>query len=587
MSQGSSFGIGKTKDSTSVSEQVAPTRDRGLLDHHFAAAWTSAQQRVLRLVRAAAPRDYVPHSILEGEASFEYLVAYRARLLDAAQEISAYYYDESWLRLIRTLDPRSLIDLQIRGKDGDVTSLLRITENISTLSTDDTSDRARTPNSDDLRQVARLARLIALADAVDTLENKIRSSTKGVAFKLDAFLWPESIAPGNLRAALSEFDFRGRWMIIERWEAPLTTDALTAPSTFPPILMTYRYRDGFEYTEGWSGQMQNRRLTQDFHQFTCKVFTAAHPSYAELNATAIAAMSDPVQAASLVVFGNTLMKAVVEGDAKGEEVLQRGTMTTTLKKLTQDVNENLNSTQIADWVNANSLQLTAEQVIESVQALDHPGRRSFPGRTILLNDESCIVDLAAISWHVSVGLRLDSRVGGRAVNDPARKFELTAQQLLNNSKLAPPPKLLDLRGRELRHNQKAITDVDAIGVTGKDLFLISCKRYTPALEYLEGDYRSARNGQSKVKAALDDWERIISIFRRSPRGDNYDFSGYDIRGFILLPELIFTEDARSRELLEFDSGKRFFTRVEGIDQFAATLEMHAGQDGAGLLRSSS
>ena len=69
------------------------------------------------------------------------------------------------------------------------------------------------------------------------------------------------------------------------------------------------------------------------------------------------------------------------------------------------------------------------------------------------------------------------------------------------------------------------------------------------------------------------WKDRVTTLENSPIGDNYDFSGYDIHGFIVLPELMFTPREDSREIIHFGQAELFFTKVESFGQLAATLEM--------------
>lgn len=561
-----------------------PVRTATSLDKIFQTSFPSAHAWVRRLLSNAIPRGYRTGSILEGESAYLFLISFRENTIQAASATASSIPEESWLILIRKLDPRSIITSGIRGEDGDVTSLLRIAENLAGLAKTDAAGRADPDTHPDRNQSVKLARLIAFAEVIDDLEGKIRSATKGIQFRLEGQGWPSAVGPIALQRALMEFDSRGRWLMLERWEEPLTPDTNTHSAEFPPILMAYRYRNGFEYDSDWSAILPEKRLERAFRQFSLKVFVAAHPSHVVLSATVMAAMTAPEQAAALVILGNTMLRALKKGSITNSELLSRGTLTIAAESLRAEITDTLRERTVAAWLSANAVELTANSVLDHMQALTQPGRQSFPGSILLKAGDQYIVDAAAATWHVSVGLRLDPRRGGELVNGPAFDFEATAQRLVNESSAKPPASLIRLRGRSLSLNGRSITDIDTIALHGTQLFLISCKRYVPDLAYFRGDYKAARNGQSKVTAALNDWEDKLEVFRQNPRGDNYDFSGYRIEGFILMPELLFTEDSRSREMIDLLDSTCFFTRVESIDQFAATLEMLDGRDGAGLTR---
>jgi hypothetical protein len=196
-----------------------------------------------------------------------------------------------------------------------------------------------------------------------------------------------------------------------------------------------------------------------------------------------------------------------------------------------------------------------------------------PGSVIYDSPKLLTLDAGALTWHVSAELRVNPSAGGSLVNSSALNFEVAVQAVVEKSIFKTPQAILELRGRTLRIAGRSITDVDAFVVVGKKLFLISCKRFAVTVEYGAGDYKTIRNAQTRVDEAIADWAEKMETLRASPKGDNYDLTSYEIDGFVLIPELIFSASAESRETIELGVSDLFFTRLETIDQFMSVLEM--------------
>ncbi len=217
-------------------------------------------------------------------------------------------------------------------------------------------------------------------------------------------------------------------------------------------------------------------------------------------------------------------------------------------------------------------------MITLIQGLYQNGARSRPGPVLHYEGEDVVVDVWAFHWHVYVALRINPSTGGSFVNATALEFEEAVQRIVDESPFAPPSALRELRGRTLRIEGRDITDLDALIVVKKTLYLVSCKRFVLGVEYLAGDYRTVRNARSRVELALDEWAARVQEIRGTPVGDNYDFSGYAIDGFVVGPELLFTPRADSREQLQLGIGDLFFTRLESFDQLAGMLSLAAGEN---------
>ena len=512
--------------------------------------------------------------VLQGEAAYNYMVELRQNMVDAATEVATAYDSETWLFLIRRLSPRALSHAQSGTMDYEGDSTERVAENLVGTARGEHLDLESTPAPTLVSM--RLAKLFALASMVDDLEGAVRSATKGVKYQVRRRKRPRPFDSDALRASLREFDLRSSWKSAddaERLET-ITSDDFEGD---PAMLVAYRFKDGLGIDQTWKGAFRSAEPVEETVRFTIRAFTTGDETYTVLGRHGVlASFEDPEATASLIVFGNALLRHVLDvDDAAGTTLPQLGLLWIDTDVLTARVGDTLNNDAVAVWLTANGqASLSTSEVLANVRALYTHGRRSFPGPVLQDNDGQTLVDAWGYAWHVTDGLKLSPHTGGPIANLSAAQFESATQDLIDASVLAPPAKLRALRGKTLRLNGQAVTDIDAILVADKTkLFLLSCKKYLIRVDYLAGEYAAARNGTQRLDAALDEWKDRVATFQESPIGDNYDFSGYDIEGFIVLPELIFTPRKDSRETLHFGRNDLFFTKVESYSQLAATLEM--------------
>ncbi|AZC14471.1 hypothetical protein DT073_12825 [Microbacterium sp. ABRD28] len=511
--------------------------------------------------------------LLEGALAFDYLVTLREALVVAASDLADEYHSASWLELLRLLNPAATRDIGPYGADADFQSLFRVAENLvgsANGATLHSLSETGVPTAVSMR----LARLLALAGLVDDLEGAIRSSTKGATFRVYRRRRPRITKNDELRDALAEFDLRNRYSNVEHHAYLDQRGTYDLPGD-PAVLAVFRFPDGFALNPTWTGAFRGATLTDDLAQFTVRVFTTGDPTNAVLGQGALDAFDDPDATAAIVVFGHALLRRVLERDtAAGQSLTRYGTLRIPAHELESEVAEALEESNVSEWLSLHGrAALGVDQVLRLVDGMFHLGRRSYPGPILHSVQDDVLVDVWALSWHMTVGLRIDPSIGGALVNASAEEFELVTQSVIDGTPFAPPPDLRKLRGRTLRLAGAPITDVDALVVVGRKLFLISCKRVTLRVDYLAGDYRSVRNAQSRVDSALDEWSERIRIIRGSPIGDNYDFTGYEIDGFVVVPELVYSSRAKSRELLRIGVERFFFTRVESLAQLTATLTM--------------
>lgn len=545
--------------------------DFNTFDEAFVRCYPSATVAANHALRAALPavEDGV---VIEGAPAFEYMVALRQGIVNAATEVATAYDSVTWLHLIRRLTPHALTFAESGTTDTEGDSRQRIAENLAGAADGDRLDAmAETVPT---AVSARLAKFMALVRLVDELEGAIRSASKGVKYKVRSTRRPAVFDSDTLLDALQEFDLRTSWSSADD-ELRLNKIDVDSFDGDPPMLVALRFTNGYALDETWHGPYATATTTEDAVQFTVRAFATGDEKYMVLGRHGVLASFDnPAQVVCLVVFGNALLRGILSADNDAGKTLPHlGLVSLATADLEAQVNAALGDAEVAKWLSVNGHSaLTSREVVDHIRSLYEAGRRSFPGPVLQVYEGRTLVDAWAYAWHVTQGLKL-SPSGGPVSNLTGAQFELVVQELIDGSVLAPSAELRALRGKELRLNGSVITDADALLVVGTKLFLVSCKRFLTAVDYIAGEHAAARSGTDRLNKALDQWQDRIATLRENPVGDNYDFSSYEINGFVLMPELIFTPRRDSRETLRLGRNELFFTRAESYSQFAAILEM--------------
>lgn len=533
--------------------------------------YPSAAEAANQALRAALP-VVEDGAVIEGAPAFAYMTALRQEIVTAATNVASAYDSVTWLHLIRRLSPHALTFAESGTTDTEGDSRQRIAENLVGTAR---GDRLETMTETVPTAVsAKLAKFMALVRLVDELEGAIRSATKGVKYKVRSTRRPAVFDSNALLDALHEFDIRTSWASTDD-EIRLNEINVESFDGDPPMLVAFRFKNGYALDETWHGPYASTATTEDAVQFTIRAFTTGDEKYMVLGRhNVLASFANPAEVVSLVIFGNALLRSVISADNQtGRTLPHLGLMSLATSDLQAQVDAALGDVEVAKWLSANGHStLTMNGVMDHVRRLYEAGRRSFPGPILQDHDGRALIDAWAYAWHVTQGLKL-SPSGGQVSNLTGAQFELVVQELIDASILAPPSQLRALRGKDLRLNGTVVTDADALLVVGTKLFLISCKRFLTAVDYLAGEHAAARSGTDRLEKALDQWRDRIATLTKNPVGDNYDFSGLEIDGVVLMPELIFTPRSDSRELLPLGHNDLFFTRAESYSQFAATLEM--------------
>lgn len=143
--------------------------------------------------------------------------------------------------------------------------------------------------------------------------------------------------------------------------------------------------------------------------------------------------------------------------------------------------------------------------------------------------------------------KANSKIG----NIRGTHFEYQCQELINETKWKPTKEIAPIRGKTLRFGGKNITDIDAIGVMGKSLILVSCKSVVYDHNYDKGEYSRVRNVQTGIDEAVDKWSKNIEFFKKNSVGENYDFSEFEkIIGVVCTPVTIFSNQDKTLSFVE-------------------------------------
>lgn len=182
-------------------------------------------------------------------------------------------------------------------------------------------------------------------------------------------------------------------------------------------------------------------------------------------------------------------------------------------------------------------------VDDALALLDQMKGRPWPleAGPVLYRDEDAFgVDLLAAGRRIAD--IVFPRVQGALANARSEHFELRVQATVDASSSAPPPEIRSLRGVTLTLGGVPVTDLDAIACTAdRQLLFISCKSIIYSPEYDAGKYRDVRNAATTVTSAESYWGDVLARFRANPKGDNYDFTGWDLVGVVCTSTIIWTE----------------------------------------------
>lgn len=172
-----------------------------------------------------------------------------------------------------------------------------------------------------------------------------------------------------------------------------------------------------------------------------------------------------------------------------------------------------------------------------------------PGPPLRNAGDQTIVDLRSASLWLERLLTVDKDAPAALTKARATHFEELVQYEIDATPAAPPTELRKMRGRDLRLKGNMVTDADALAVIGDVLLVVSCKSIPRTPDLDAGFYARVRNVRTDLEKYDSFWQERMEILRASPRGDNYDFRGFDIVGVVCTPSVEFTYAEQFRPVL--------------------------------------
>ena len=150
------------------------------------------------------------------------------------------------------------------------------------------------------------------------------------------------------------------------------------------------------------------------------------------------------------------------------------------------------------------------------------------------------VDLSSASLAIADAVARPP-ISGLTANAWSQHFELSVQAAIDDTPWKPALPIAALRGRELRRNGRAITDIDAIGERGGTLLIVSCKGIPFSTPFDRGEHAVIRNFAEHVENSVAAWRGLVAGLQNNRVGDNFDFSAYRrIVGVVAYPQIPWT-----------------------------------------------
>jgi hypothetical protein len=147
------------------------------------------------------------------------------------------------------------------------------------------------------------------------------------------------------------------------------------------------------------------------------------------------------------------------------------------------------------------------------------------GRVAHVDGELTIIDLAAAFSLFDRSLS-GSAEQGRQANLRAKVFETQVQALVDRTRWKPKGAARELVGKVIRQGGKDLTDLDAVGVLGNVLLIVSAKSRVSVAGLDAGNYQPVRNAAAATVQATEEALRLQDALTAQPVGDNFDLSGY-------------------------------------------------------------
>ncbi|MDF2846031.1 MAG: hypothetical protein K0R97_13 [Oerskovia sp.] len=505
---------------------------------------SDARRWAERKISASLPEGQSVGNRLTPIDAVEYLSTVRCGLVASARGLAENMSSFAWLWHLRRIDP-----LIVRGYlPNTETAIMRIAENISSA-----SDRA--PEKDrglvtspsiffDSHPINLqvIARMLAISEAIDRVEGGLRRAQKGAEFEVRAGGFPDLVEDLELEGLIEIYDKRAA-SVSSDWNPFLKRDLPGEDSNFPNFLDLRKVVGGFQLVPGWHGAANSRIYQRVPGQFVMGSRSLHEFASSEEFRGFVGRMPEAQYVRSLLLLARILLVRAGLSPTMGTSVPLVGYACfphADLKAL------------VELWHESPDLRISIEDDMEGPEAsrlLDSLlerklwGENSSYGPVLRKGPGVLAVDLFALTVEINENLQIDPSKGGALVNIPSFGFEQFVQSSIDESPLAPPRYVRDLRGVSLRSNGKTITDIDALFCRHGTLYIVSCKRPEFSREYDSGSHRNVRNVATTVEKATKDWLNVVALLERQPVGDNFDLSSFGrIVGIVVTPFLAFVRD---------------------------------------------
>lgn len=169
------------------------------------------------------------------------------------------------------------------------------------------------------------------------------------------------------------------------------------------------------------------------------------------------------------------------------------------------------------------------------------------GPLLLPTGEGYLIDLANSIQRLYQELEYPP-VTDTIANIRSAHFEKTIQALIDDSSWKPAVQIRSLRGRTLRLNGEALTDLDAIGFNEGTLLIVSCKSIRYTADYDAGDWRVVRNVASRIEQGVQELDEILRKLAEEranivPALPEFN----ELVGFVCTPHTFFVPPGRALE----------------------------------------
>lgn len=174
----------------------------------------------------------------------------------------------------------------------------------------------------------------------------------------------------------------------------------------------------------------------------------------------------------------------------------------------------------------------------------------YPSNSSMIFDAGNMIGFnLSTATGIFVKLSEYTKKQGNIANLRGKFFEEQTQELIDKTEFTPNEKIKALISRDLRFNNKKITDLDAIMIVDNVLLILSCKSILLTDDYDKGNYNAIRNTTKSIEKYVSDWREKVAFFNENPVGGNYDLSSFkEISGIVVTPNVLYLDQQYRQEL---------------------------------------